>query len=178
MERTVQLYLICGFVGTGKTTYINQLLKTLKGTVAVIQNELGEVALNFQGDSEETVMGGCVCCTLAGELVGVLRKYVVDEPMDNIVIEMPSLAKLSGVRHVCEKLEETVDSSFVYHAINLVDAYRFNSHLRNFGNFYPDQLSNADTVILTRTDKLTAAKREALDKKLAAMAPAATILEG
>lgn len=98
--------------------------------------------------------------------------------MDSIVVEMPSLAKLSAVKHVCEKLEETVESKFIYHCINLLDAYRFNSHLRNFGTFYPDQLANADTVILTRTDKLSESKRAALDKKLAEMAPQATFIEG
>ena len=178
MKESINIYLVCGFVGTGKTTYINQLLKTLKGTVAVIQNEMGEVELAFDGESEETVMGGCVCCTLAGELVCVLQKYVAEEPMDNIVIEMPSLAKLSAVRHICEKLEETVETRFVYASVNLVDGYRFHSHLRNFGTFFPDQLANADTIILTRTDKLSESKREALDKKLAEMAPQARIVEG
>ncbi len=178
MAKDINIYLVCGFVGTGKTTYINELLKTLKGTVAVIQNELGEVALQFDGDSEETVMGGCVCCTLAGELVGVLQKYVVEEPMDNIVVEMPSLAKLSAVQHICTTLEEHVEPSFTIRSINLVDAYRFSSHMRNFGTFYPDQLANADTVILTRTEKLNEGKRIKLDEKLAELAPNASIIEG
>lgn len=168
--KEVHFHLICGFNGVGKTTYINKLLKELTGTVTVIQNELGEVELDFKEGESQCVMGGCVCCTLQAELVGVLMQYAIMEPVDHIVMELPSTAKLSSIIELCETIARKRNGSFVYHSVDLVDAGRFMSHFKSFGEFYSDQLKYADKVILTRMDKLTDKKKAFLDEKLAELA--------
>lgn len=176
MKESLDIYLVCGFNGVGKTTYINQFLKTLKGSVAVIQNELGEVELQFDGADSQCVMGGCVCCTLAAELVGVLQQYVLEGEVDSIVLELPSTAKLSSIVELCHTLERRRGFKFNIHTVDIVDCGRFGSHFRNFGEFYSDQLSFAQKVVLTRLDGLNDKKREFLDSKLSELAPEAELV--
>ena len=130
-KEKVDIYLVAGFNGVGKTTYINEFLKNLTGTVAVIQNELGEV-------------------------------------------ELPSTAKLSSVIELCRTLEKKRNGNFDIHTVDIIDAGRFGSHLRNFGEFYTDQLQYADSVILTRMDGLAEKKQEFLEEKLQELAANAT----
>ena len=170
MKETLDIYLVCGFTGVGKTTYINEFLKTLTGTVAVIQNELGEVELQFDAGESQCVMGGCVCCSLQAELVGVLMQYAIADKQDNIVVELPSTAKLSSVIELCRTLERKRNCKFDIHTVDIIDAGRFGSHLRNFGEFYSDQLRYADSVILTRTEGLSEKKQEFLEEKLQELA--------
>lgn len=173
-KEKVDIYLVAGFNGVGKTTYINEFLKNLTGTVAVIQNELGEVELQFEAGESQCVMGGCVCCSLQAELVGVLMQYAIFEKMNNIVVELPSTAKLSSVIELCRTLEKKRNGNFDIHTVDIIDAGRFGSHLRNFGEFYTDQLQYADSVILTRMDGLAEKKQEFLEEKLQELAANAT----
>ena len=176
MKESIDIYLVCGFNGTGKTTYINQFLKTLKGTVAVIQNEIGEVELQFDGADSQCVMGGCVCCTLAAELACALQQYVLEGEIDSIVLELPSTAKLSSIIDLCHTLERRRGVKFNIHGVDIVDCGRFGSHFRNFGEFYSDQLAYANKVVLTRLDGLGDKKREFLDSKLSELAPNAELV--
>ena len=115
-------------------------------------------------------MGGCVCCTLAAELVGVLQQYAMEGQVDSLILELPSTAKLSSIIDLCETLERRRGVNFNVHTVDLVDCGRFGSHFRNFGEFYSDQLKFAQKVVLTRLDGLSDRKREFLDSKISELA--------
>ena len=91
-------------------------------------------------------------------------------------MELPSTAKLSSIIELCNTIARKRNGSFAYHSTNIVDAGRFGSHFRNFGEFYSDQLINADKLIITRLEGVSDKKKEFLDSKISELAPNAELV--
>ena len=168
-----------GFLGAGKTTLIRKLIKeAYKGEkLVLIENEFGEIAIDggFLRDAgvEITEMNsGCICCTLVGDFTKALKKVIEDFAPDRILIEPSGVGKLSDVARAVEKVEGAVIGS----KITVVDAGKAKMYMRNFGEFFNDQVENADLIVLSRTDVAPAEKVVAASELLRGLNPAARLI--
>ena len=175
--------IISGFLGAGKTTLIQKLLKeALKGEkVVLIENEFGEIGIDggFLKDAgiEVTEMNsGCICCSLVGDFGSALKEVVTQYNPDLIIIEPSGVGKLSDVIKAVQGVAEDVEldlNSFV----TVADAKKCKMYMKNFGEFYNNQVEYAGSIILSRTDKAKPEKVEesvALLRKLNEKAPIIT----
>ena len=150
-----------GFLGAGKTTLIRKLIaEGYKGEkLVLIKNEFGEIAIDggFLKDAgvEITEMNsGCICCTLVGDFTKALKKVMEDFAPDRIIIEPSGVGKLSDVAKAVEKVE----GAHIGAKVTVVDAGKCRMYMRNFGEFFNDQVENADLIVLSRTDTAGEAK--------------------
>ena len=144
-----------GFLGAGKTTLIRKLIsEAFKGEkLVLIENEFGEIAIDggFLRDAgvEITEMNsGCICCTLVGDFTKALKKVMDEYAPDRIIIEPSGVGKLSDVAAAVSRVEGAVIGA----KITVVDAGKCRMYMRNFGEFFNDQVENADLIVLSRTD--------------------------
>ena len=158
-----------GFLGAGKTTLIQKLLKeAYKGEqVVLIENEFGEIGidggfLKEAGIEIREMNSGCICCSLVGDFGEALKEVIGKYSPDRIIIEPSGVGKLSDVIKAVQKVEDSVDiklNSFT----TLVDVTKCKMYMKNFGEFFGNQIEYAGTIILSRTDteKATQEKVEA-----------------
>ena len=154
-----EIYIVSGFLGAGKTTLIQKLLKeAFQGDkVVLIENDFGEIsvdaALLKEGGVEVTeINSGCICCSLSGDFVKALREVLTRFQPEKIIIEPSGVGKLSDIVRACTEpsLRELAQ---VRTKITVADAKRCQMYLDNFGEFFEDQIQNADVVLLSRTEK-------------------------
>ena len=150
-----------GFLGAGKTTLIRKLIAEAYAgeKLVLIENEFGEIAIDggFLKDAgvEITEMNsGCICCTLVGDFTKALKKVMDDFQPDRIIIEPSGVGKLSDVA----KAVERVEGAHIGSKVTVVDAGKCKMYMRNFGEFFNDQVANADLIVLSRTDTADEAK--------------------
>ena len=150
-----------GFLGAGKTTLIRKLIaEGYKGEkLVLIENEFGEIAIDggFLKDAgvEITEMNsGCICCTLVGDFTRALSQVLEQFQPDRILIEPSGVGKLSDVA----KAVERVEGAHIGAKVTVVDAGKCKMYMRNFGEFFNDQVQNADLIVLSRTDSANSAK--------------------
>lgn len=150
--------IISGFLGAGKTTFIKQLLKeTLKGEkVVLIENEFGEIGidggfLEDAGIEIREMNSGCICCSLVGDFGRSLEEVLTKYTPDRVIIEPSGVGKLSdvmkAVKDVASRIEVMLNSS-----VTVVDASKCRMYMKNFGEFFNNQIENAGTIVLSRTD--------------------------
>ena len=165
----VKIDIISGFLGAGKTTLIKKLLQdAFKGQqVVLIENEFGEIGidggfLKDAGIEIKEMNSGCICCSLVGDFGTALKEVVEKYHPDRIVIEPSGVGKLSDVIHAVENLEADGEVK-LNSAVTVVDVLKCKMYLKNFGEFFKNQVEAAGTIILSRTDtkKATPEKIEA-----------------
>ena len=150
--------IISGFLGAGKTTFIKKLLKeAIAGEqVVLIENEFGEIGIDggFLKDSGIEIRemnSGCICCSLVGDFGKSLEEVLTKYHPDRVIIEPSGVGKLSdvmnAVRNVAKNLEVRLNS-----AVTVVDANKCRMYMKNFGEFFNNQVENAGTIVLSRTD--------------------------
>ena len=142
------------FLGAGKTTLIRKLIaEGYKGEkLVLIENEFGDIAIDggFLQDAgvEITEMNsGCICCTLVGDFTKALKKVIADYSPDRIIIEPSGVGKLSDVA----KAVSQVEGACIGAKLTVVDAGKCKMYMRNFGEFFNDQVANADLIVMSRT---------------------------
>ena len=150
-----------GFLGAGKTTLIRKLIaEAYQGEkLVLIENEFGEIAIDggFLKDAgvEITEMNsGCICCTLVGDFTKALKKVMADYAPGRIIIEPSGVGKLSDVA----KAVSGVEGAQIGAKVTVVDAGKCRMYMRNFGEFFNDQVENADLIVMSRTDTASAEK--------------------
>ena len=153
-----------GFLGAGKTTLIRKLISEAYSgeKLVLIENEFGEIAIDggFLKDAgvEITEMNsGCICCTLVGDFTKALQQVISDYSPDRIIIEPSGVGKLSDVA----KAVSAVEGIEIGSKVTVVDAGKCKMYMRNFGEFFNDQVENADIIVLSRTDTADEKKTEA-----------------
>ena len=168
-----------GFLGAGKTTLIRKLIKeAYKGEkLVLIENEFGEIAIDggFLKDAgvEITEMNsGCICCTLVGDFTEALKKVMADFAPDRIIIEPSGVGKLSDVARAVKGVEGAQLGA----KVTVVDAGKCRMYIRNFGEFFNDQVANADVIVMSRTDAVPEAKLVVARALLAQQNSRATII--
>ena len=156
--------IVSGFLGAGKTTLIQKLLKeALNGTQTVlIENEFGEIGidggfLQEAGIQIKEMNSGCICCSLVGDFGASLKEVLSQYTPDRILIEPSGVGKLSDVMKAVQDAmkDQTVQLNS---AVAVVDATKAKMYIKNFGEFFVNQIEHAGTIILSRTDKISEEK--------------------
>ena len=155
-----------GFLGAGKTTLIKKLLKeALDGSKTVlIENEFGEIGidggfLKEAGIEIKEMNSGCICCSLVGDFGASLKEVIQIYAPDRILIEPSGVGKLSDVLRAVENVAAELDVQ-VNSAVAVVDAAKAKMYIKNFGEFFINQIAYAGTIVLSRTDKVSAERLE------------------
>ena len=171
-----------GFLGAGKTTLIKKLItEAFAGQqVVLIENEFGEIGidggfLKESGIQINELNAGCICCSLVGEFRTALQQVVEQYHPDRIVIEPSGVGKLSDVTRAVEGVAEHLDvqlNSFV----TVADVNKVKMYMKNFGEFYDDQISHASCILLSRTQTASEEKIAAAVAMLREKNPTATIV--
>ena len=171
-----------GFLGAGKTTLIKKLIKeSFAGQkVVLIENEFGEIGidggfLKESGIQINELNAGCICCSLVGDFRAALQQVVEQYHPDRIVIEPSGVGKLSDVTRAVEGVAEHLDvqlNSFV----TVADVNKVKMYMKNFGEFYDDQISHASCILLSRTQTASEEKIAAAVAMLREKNPTATIV--
>ena len=154
-----------GFLGAGKTTLIKKLVKEVFAgkKIVLIENEFGEIGIDggFLKDAGINITemnSGCICCSLVGDFGKALKKVADEYHPDRIIIEPSGVGKLSDVRAAVENVADEADL-VVNALVTVADASKIKMYMKNFGEFYNNQIENAGAVILSRTQKLSEEKQ-------------------
>ena len=168
-----------GFLGAGKTTLIRKLISEgyKNEKLVLIENEFGEIAVDggFLKDAgvEITEMNsGCICCTLVGDFTEALKKVMSEYKPDRILIEPSGVGKLSDVA----KAVAGVEGAEIGAKVTVVDAGKCRMYIRNFGEFFNDQVQHADVIVLSRTDTASDGKVVTASAMLSQLNPNATVI--
>lgn len=158
--------IISGFLGAGKTTLIKKLIKEgFKGEkLVLIENEFGEVGIDGgflkEGGIEITEMNsGCICCSLVGDFGTALKEVLGEYKPDRVIIEPSGVGKLSDVIKAVQNVDQEVDVKLNCKTA-VVDALKCKMYMKNFGEFFNNQIESASCIILSRTQKVSEEKLE------------------
>ena len=175
--------IVSGFLGAGKTTLIKKLLKeALAGTrVVLIENEFGEIGidggfLKESGIEIREMNSGCICCSLVGDFGTSLREVMDKYAPERIIIEPSGVGKLSDVMRAVSDVTDQTPDMCLNSAVTVVDCTKAAVYLKNFGEFFSNQIESAGTVLLTRTDKAADDRIEAAAELVRSHNPRATII--
>lgn len=174
--------IISGFLGAGKTTLIKKLLKEAltEEQVVLIENEFGEIGvdggfLQESGIEIKEMNSGCICCSLVGDFGASLKEVLDTYKPDRIIIEPSGVGKLSDVEKAVLGVDTDVDA-ILNSKVAVVDAVKCKMYMKNFGEFFINQVEHADTIVLSRTDKLSQDKLEKVVEMLREHNDYATII--
>ena len=155
-----------GFLGAGKTTLIKKMIQEAYAgqKLVLIENEFGEIGIDggFLQDAGINITemnSGCICCSLVGDFGKALEKVIADYAPERIVIEPSGVGKLSDVVAAVQKV--TNEDVTLGYTVAVADAGKVKVYMKNFGEFYNNQIETASTIILSRTDSIPQAKLEA-----------------
>ena len=175
--------IISGFLGAGKTTLIKKLLdESFQGEkIVLIENEFGEIGIDggFLKDAgvEITEMNsGCICCSLVGDFGTALKQVLTDYTPDRIVIEPSGVGKLSDVIAAVERVQKEEPDLRLNSFVTVVDATKAKVYMKNFGEFFNNQVEHACAILLSRTQKMDEGKLNAAVHLLRQKNPKAAIL--
>ena len=162
----IKINIISGFLGAGKTTLIKKLLTAVKGEkIILLENEYGDVGVDgaFMKDSGiivDELNSGCICCTLVGDFQKAVDELIEKYNPDRLIIEPSGVGKLSEIVNAVEKCKAKHADLEIAGCATVVDAGKARMHMKNFGEFFLDQVKTADTVIFSRTQMLSAERVE------------------
>ena len=155
----IKVDVISGFLGAGKTTLIKKLYGEIFKTekVVLIENEFGEIGIDgaFLKDSGveiKEINSGCICCSLVGDFSSSMKEVVSKFAPERIIIEPSGVGKLSDIIKAIETVEEDLKLNVV---VTVVDGAKCKMYHKNFGEFYNDQVENANVVVVSKTEKLS-----------------------
>ena len=175
--------IVSGFLGAGKTTLIKKMVKeAYQGEkLVLIENEFGEISidggfLKDAGIQISEMSSGCICCSLVGDFGKALREVKEHFQPDSILIEPSGVGKLSDVIVAVENTVADIPDMRLNSFVTVADAGKVKVYMKNFGEFYNNQIESAGTIILSRTQKLTQEKLEAAVALLREKNPTAAIL--
>ncbi len=175
--------IISGFLGAGKTTLIKKLLQEayVGEKVVLIENEFGEIGIDggFLKDAGVQITemnSGCICCSLVGDFGTALKDVMKQFAPDRIIIEPSGVGKLSDVVKAVQKVQEEAPAMVLGSPVTVADAKKCKMYMKNFGEFYNNQVESAKAIILSRTGDLSQEKIEAAVTLLREKNPTAVIV--
>ncbi len=175
--------IVSGFLGAGKTTLIKKLLaEAFPGEkLVLIENEFGEISidggfLKESGVQISEMSAGCICCSLVGDFHKALKDVQAQFHPDRILIEPSGVGKLSDVIVAVQNTADETDDMKLNSFVTVADATKVKVYMKNFGEFYNNQIESAGTIILSRTQKMSQEKLEAAVSMLREKNPDAAIL--
>lgn len=153
---TVKIDIISGFLGAGKTTMIKKLLseEALGDGVAIIENEFGDISIDGDrlkeaGVEIKSISSGCICCTLSGNFQLAIKELIEEYKPKRIIIEPTGVGLLSDIISAVNRTKESQDIELNM-AMTIVDILEFEDYIEVFGNFYTDQIINANVIVLSK----------------------------
>ena len=156
----IKVDIISGFLGAGKTTFIKALIeKVFRGEkIVLIENEFGEIGIDSRfmqncGIEVTEMNSGCICCTLVGDFAEALKKVAAEFEPDRIIIEPSGVGKLSDVAAAVDEIQESAGME-LDGKITVVDGKKVKMYMKNFGEFYNDQIEHAGTIVVSRTQMM------------------------
>ena len=179
----MEIQVISGFLGAGKTTFLNQYLPVLKGKTVVIENEFGDVGLDGELIQEDVpvreIYAGCICCSLALDFRKGIKELKEQFSPDQLVIEPSGVGRLSDIVQACNKAREKegIDLT-ITKLITIVDIKSFEEYREDFGAFYLDQIRHAGLILLSNLEGLEQEEKLRLIKEIRQENPAAVIYDG
>lgn len=179
----MEIQVISGFLGAGKTTFLNQYLLVLKGKTVVIENEFGDVGLDGELIQEDVpvreIYAGCICCSLALDFRKGIKELKEQFSPDQLVIEPSGVGRLSDIVQACNKAREKegIDLT-ITKLITIVDIKSFEEYREDFGAFYLDQIRHAGLILLSNLEGLEQEEKLRLIKEIRQENPAAVIYDG
>ena len=181
-EQVTKIDIFSGFLGAGKTTLIKKLIKeAFQGEkIVLIENEFGEIGIDGgfmreAGIQVNELNSGCICCSLVGDFREALKRVVETYHPDRILIEPSGVGKLSDVTRAVEGVGETLPVS-LNSFVTVADVNKVKMYMKNFGEFYDDQISHASCIILSRTGSADEKKVAAAVALIQEKNPTATIV--
>jgi len=177
-----KIEIISGFLGAGKTTLIRKMLKEVFAgeKIVLIENEFGEIGidggfLKEAGIQITEMNSGCICCSLVGDFGAALKEVIETYAPDRILIEPSGVGKLSDVTKAVQGVaaQEPVELNS---SVTVVDGQKCRMYMKNFGEFFNNQVEHAGTIVISRTQKMTEEKLEACVKMLREKNEKATII--
>ena len=177
-----KIEIISGFLGAGKTTLIRKMLKEVFAgeKTVLIENEFGEIGIDGGFLKEAGVQitemnSGCICCSLVGDFGAALKEVIETYAPDRILIEPSGVGKLSDVTKAVQGVaaQEPVELNS---SVTVVDGQKCRMYMKNFGEFFNNQVEHAGTIVISRTQKMSEEKLEACMKMLKEKNPKATII--
>ena len=181
-EQVTKIDIFSGFLGAGKTTLIKKLIKeAFQGEkIVLIENEFGEIGIDGgfmreAGIQVNELNSGCICCSLVGDFREALKQVVESYHPDRILIEPSGVGKLSDVTRAVEGVGETLPVS-LNSFVTVADVNKVKMYMKNFGEFYDDQISHASCIILSRTGSADEKKVAAAVALIQEKNPTATIV--
>lgn len=176
----IHIDIIAGFLGAGKTTFINELLANAYGdeNIVIIENEFGEIGLDSEFVDKESgyikeINAGCICCSLFGDFVVAIHQIATEIHPDRIIIEPTGLARTADVLQGCQDI---IDQSLarINAIITMVDVGMMDEFLEVGGNLYLDQIRSARTIVATHTDQCNFREQQ---RKLNELNPSAVVID-
>lgn len=155
----MEIDIISGFLGSGKTTFINKYISCFNEDVVIIENEFGDIGLDASLINENIKVtelnSGCICCTLKGDFRNAIKEVYQNNIANKIIIEPSGISKLSYISSVCDLLKKFDHINVkLGKKIVLVDVSNFYDNLEDFGSFYTDQIIYADLIFLTNINQV------------------------
>ena len=174
--------IISGFLGAGKTTLIKKLIAEGLSSekLVLIENEFGEIGidggfLKEAGVQISEMNSGCICCSLVGDFSKALDEVLAKYNPDRVIIEPSGVGKLSDVITAVQKIKH-IDEVSLNNLVTVADATKTKMYMKNFKEFFNNQLESANTIILSRTQKLPEEKLEVVIKQIKELNPKATLV--
>ena len=164
----MKLDVISGFLGAGKTTFLNKLLPELNEKVVIIENEYGDVSVDGSLVEEDLpvkeIMAGCICCSMVRDFQSAIKEFAESFSPDRIIIEPSGVSCLSDVLKACDAVKAEISGGLeIDRLITVVDASAFTECIESFGLFYGNQIANANIIVLSHLKEL----EESLDTVIA-----------
>ena len=176
----IKVDIISGFLGAGKTTLIKKLFASSfkKEKIALIENEFGEIGidgafLKESGINIKEINSGCICCSLVGNFEKSLVELIETYSPTRIIIEPSGVGKLSDIIKACQNSGADIKINIV---CTVVDGGKCKMYIKNFGEFYIDQIREANTILLSKTDKLSEEKIISACEQIKEFNPTVTII--
>ncbi|WP_419727605.1 GTP-binding protein [Terrisporobacter petrolearius] len=179
---SIKIDVISGFLGAGKTTFLNEFIKNTDEKIAIIENEFGDVSIDsdlIKGDYKvKELPSGCICCSLIGNFKEAILSLSEEVSLDRIIIEPSGVAMLSDIVKLCENIcKSSKKEMTINNIITIVDLCNFYEYEGNFGNFYLNQIKNANIILLSHLKEVDKNQIKTIIDKLSSYNEEAYIIE-
>lgn len=168
---SINVNIISGFLGAGKTTFLKKVIPNMEGKIALIENEFGDIGIDGDLINDKLpireIYAGCICCSLVQDFKKSIEELVLEYRPNHILIEPSGVGSLSDIVKVCKKIFENSQLDIrINHLITIVDVSAFDDYLENFGKFYLDQIQNAHIIFLSHLDEVDEKEVEKVISKI------------
>ncbi|MCC3866725.1 GTP-binding protein [Terrisporobacter mayombei] len=179
---SIKIDIISGFLGAGKTTFLNQFIKNTDEKIAIIENEFGDISIDSDlikgGFTVKELPSGCICCSLIGNFKEAILSLSEEVSLDRIIIEPSGVAMLSDIIKLCQDICKSSNKEMIItNVITIVDLCNFYEYEDNFGNFYLNQIKNANIILLSHLKEVNKNELETIVDKLSDYNEQAYIIE-